>query len=137
MKDTYDLNEGKKVSLDWKTQTLRDLIIQRYQSLATLSTIAAAIAGVIISLKIDSAKNPTPAYWAFVILIVVSLVSFGRYLYLLRDDINAIAEKIRELPNEDWNKPLKRKDTFALDYWPESLFVFYIVAVLLLVLAFV
>lgn len=133
VEDSLDnIGEAKKFSLGHKITALQQLILLRYQALTTISGIGFAVVGVFISVRGDVIHNWTLTLSSFTLLIFISLTSLGRYLYLLRDDINGITRKIRELPKEDWSKPLKEKG-FAADFWPESLYILLIIGVLLFI----
>ena len=56
-------------------------------------------------------------------------------LYLIRDDINGLTKRIEELPNEDWSKPFVKKD-FKADWWPETLYFFLVVGMVVFGLSF-
>src|SRR3989344_733104 len=122
--------EAKKFSLGFRMQALMDLIIQRFQALTTISTIAFAVAGIVISLRSDWIHNYVLASLAIFLFILTALVSLGRHLYLIRNDINTISQKIKDLPNEDWDQPLKEKD-FEADWWPEVLYLILVLAIIL------
>ena len=124
------MQEAKKFSLQTKINVLQQLVLQRFQSLTTISAISFAVVGILISTKSDFIENQTLAISSFLLLVVVALVSLGRHLFLVRSDIEAIARKIKELPDQDWSVPLKKKE-FRADYWPETLYVALILGILL------
>ena len=124
------MQEAKKFSLQTKINVLQQLVLQRFQSLTTISAISFAVVGILISTKSDFIENQTLAISSFLLLVVVALVSLGRHLFLVRSDIEAIARKIKELPAQDWSVPLKKKE-FRADYWPETLYVALILGILL------
>ncbi|MEI8337910.1 MAG: hypothetical protein WCF92_02040 [bacterium] len=128
--------EAKKFSLGYKIEALQQLVIQRYQSLTTISAISLAIVGIVLSSQGNLIENRTLAFVSGGIFICTAFVSLGRYLYLIRDDINGIVKKIKELPNKDWSKPLEEEE-FKADYWPETLYVCLILGVLLFVLSII
>lgn len=135
-KSLDNMRTAKKFSLGHKIEALQQLILQRFQALTTISLISFAVAGIVISVRSDLVKNECLAVLAIVLFLCVALISLGRHLYLIRSDINAISKKINELPNEDWNKPLLEKE-FRADWWPETLYVFFVLGVLMFGLSFV
>src|ERR1700690_3182218 len=131
LEDSFDnIGEAKKVSLGHKIEALQQLILLRYQALTTISGISFAVVGVFISIRGTVIHNWQLALVSLILLTLVALVSLGRYLYLIRDDIKGITQKIKELPKEDWSKPLKEK-VFKADFWPESLYIFLVIGILL------
>ena len=133
-----DIREAKKFSLSFKTQAIQGLILVRYRSLTIISSICFALVGVFIALSFGGQliENTILAYLSFGLLILLALISLGRYLYLIRDDIDDISKQIKNLPNEDWSKPLNI-DKPKQDYWPEALFIFLIISIILFVLSLV
>ena len=131
-----ELKEAKKLSLTLKAQTLQALIFERYRSLTIISSISFALVGVFIALSFEKQfiKNITLAYSSFGLFILIALVSLGRYLYLIRDDIKDISSQIRELPNEDWSKPLEVKKP-KQDFWPGIFYILLIISIILFVLS--
>lgn len=129
------VEDAKRFSLELKANALQQLILQRFQALTIISSIGFGVAGIVISIKSDLIQNQTLALISAVLFILIALVSLGRHLYLIRSDIKAIAQKIRNLPNEDWNKPLQEKE-FVADWWPETLYILFVVSVLLFGLSF-
>ena len=51
--------EAKRFSLGYKIESLQQLILQRFQALTTISSIAFAISGIIISIRSDLILNET------------------------------------------------------------------------------
>lgn len=135
-KSLDNMRTAKKFSLGYKIEALQQLILQRFQALTTISSISFAVAGIVISVRSDLVKNECLAVLAIVLFLCVALISLGRHLYLIRSDINAISKKIKELPNEDWNKPLLEKE-FRADWWPETLYIFFVLGVLMFGLSFI
>jgi len=125
-----NMREAKKFSLEMKIQALQQLILQRFQALTTISSISFAVAGIVISVRSDLIKNEILAFLSAGLFITIALVSLGRHLFLIRSDINTIAKKIKDLPDEDWGVPLEEKE-FKADWWPETLYVLLIVGVFL------
>jgi len=125
-----DIQEAKKFSLSFRMQALMDLILQRFQALTTISSIAFAVSGIVISFRSEWIHNYLLASIAIFLFILTALTSLGRHLYLIRSDINTISQKIKDLPNEDWDKPLKEKD-FEADWWPEILYLVLVLAIIL------
>jgi len=121
-----EIREAKKFSLETKINAVQQLILKRYESLTILSSIAFAIAGIIMSDQQILFPNLRISLEIFVF---VSLVSFTRFLFLIRSDVNGIWKQINELPEEDWSKSLK-EDQFDLDYWPEVLFFLFAIGVI-------
>lgn len=129
------IREAKRFSLDNKVAALRQLILQRFQMLTTISAISFAVAGIVISFRGDFIQNWTLAIFALVLFVTIAFIGLGRHLFLLRSDIKKISQKIKELPAEDWSKPLQGKE-FKADWWPETLYVFLVIATLLFGLSF-
>lgn len=129
-----NMREAKKFSMGHKIEALQQLILQRFLALTTISSISFAVAGIAISMRDDLIKNECLAVLSAGLFLVIALVSLGRHLYLIREDINVIAGKIRDLPDEDWSHPLPEKQ-FRADWWPETLYVFLVVGVLMFVLS--
>jgi len=131
-----ELKEAKKFSLTFKAQALQALIFERYRSLTIISSISFALVGVFIALSFEKQfiKNVTLAYSSFGLFILIALVSLGRYLYLIRDDIKDISSQIKELPNEDWSKPLEVKKPKE-DFWLEIFYILLIISIVLFVLS--
>lgn len=125
---------AKRMSLDKKIDALQQLILQRFQALVAISSIAFAVSGVIISVRSDLIVRPSLAILATSLFIAVALLGLGRHLFLLRDDINGISKRIKELPHEDWSRPLEEKE-FTADWWPEILYICLIIGVILFGLA--
>ncbi len=133
--DIRNMREAKKFSLEMKISALQQLILQRFQALTTISSISFAVAGIIISVRSDLIKNEFLAFLSAGLFIIIALISLGRHLWLIRSDINAIAKKIKNLPDEDWSRPLTEKE-FKADWWPETLYVLLVVGVFLFGLSF-
>lgn len=133
-----EIKEAKKLSLTFKAQAVQGLILERYRSLTIVSSISFVFVGVFMSLSVEKQimKNIVLAYLSFGLLILIALLSLGRYLYLIRDDIKNISEQIKVLPQEDWSKPLKVKKP-KQDYWPEILYIFLIISVALFILSLI
>ncbi len=129
------IKEAKKFSLEMKISALQELILQRFQALTTISSISFAVAGIIISTRGDLIRNEKLAFFSAALFIVIAITSFGRHLCLIRSDIKAIAKKIKDLPGEDWSKPLEEKE-FKADWWPEILYIILVIGVLLFGLSF-
>lgn len=127
------INEGKRFSLENKINLAQELILERYKVLVLINSIAFVVVGILV---VNSAIIQTIylAYSSFVILLLVALISLGRYLWQLRADIHGLYHEIMKLPEEDWTKPLER-DEFKLDYWPEFLYAFLVIGVLLFILS--
>jgi len=135
LENNRNIREAKKFSLELKINALQELILQRFQALTTISSIGFAVAGIIISVRSDLIKNEVLAILSASLFIVIALTSFGRHLYLIRSDIKGIAQRIKDLPDEYWSKPLKEKE-FKADWWPETLYGFLVVSVFLFVSSF-
>jgi len=133
--DLENLKEIKKELFNHRITILKDLILQRYQSLVTLSTISFAISGLFIALNKELIKHDTFVNIILFILVTISLVSFSRYLFLIRDDINIIYKKIDNSPKEDLNLT-EKEIKFSPDYWPEALFISIIICFILLLVSF-
>lgn len=129
------VQEAKKFSLELKANALQQLILQRFQALTIISSISFGVAGIIISIRSDLIRNEILAFFSAGLFLAIALVSLGRYLYLIRSDIKAISKKIKELPEEDWDKPLGEKE-FKADWWPETLYGLLVVGVVLFILSF-
>jgi hypothetical protein len=129
-----NIREAKKFSMGYKIEALQQLILQRFQALTTISSISFAVAGIVISMRGDLIKNECLAVLSAGLFLVIAMVSLGRHLYLIRDDINTIAGKIRNLPDEDWDRPLPEKQ-FRADWWPETLYVLLVVGVVMFILS--
>jgi len=132
------LREAKDLSLKFKAQAMQGLIFERYRSLTMISSISFAIVGVltVLSLGGNLIRNVILAYLSFILLILISLFSLGRYLYVIRDDIKDISKQIEELPNKDWGKVL-RAEKPKEDYWPETLYILLIISIVLFVLSLI
>ncbi|MFA6097639.1 MAG: hypothetical protein WC788_08525 [Candidatus Paceibacterota bacterium] len=135
-KNSDNMMEAKKFSLQFKIDALQQLILLRYQSLITISSISFAVIGLTITLKSEYIKNQILAYLALVLFVVIAFISLGRYLYLLRRDIDGIAQKIEKLPDEDRSQSLEKKE-FKVDYWPEALYMCLVISAILFVLSLV
>lgn len=121
---------AKKMALQNNISALQQLVLQRFQALIALSSIAFAVTGVVMSVRSDLIQNPVLSISAAILFVCVALVGVGRHLYLIRDDIEDISRRIRELPDADWNQPLKEKE-FKADWWPETLYGLLVLGVLL------
>ena len=130
-----NMKEVKKFSLEMKISALQQLILQRFQALTVISSISFAVAGIIISVRSDLIRNEQLAFFSAGLFIVIALVSLGRHLFLIRSDIKGIAQRIKDLPNTNWNKPLEEKE-FKADWWPETLYGFLVIGIVLLALSF-
>ncbi|MGC9603193.1 MAG: hypothetical protein ABSF47_01835 [Minisyncoccia bacterium] len=129
--DSLDnINGAKKFSLGKKIDVLYQLILLRYQSLTTISSISFAVVGVSLAVRSELIKNEHLALLSFLLLASTALVSLGRHLFLLRDDIAAITQKIKDLPSLDWSSRSEGKD-FEADWWPEILYVTLVIGVVL------
>ncbi|KKQ91139.1 MAG: hypothetical protein UT17_C0017G0012 [Candidatus Woesebacteria bacterium GW2011_GWB1_39_10] len=124
------MKEAKKFSLGFKIEALQQLVLQRFQALTTISAISFAVSGIVISSDNSLIHNKLLALFSATLFIFIALVSLGRHLYLLREGIDSISQKIKNFSGEDWSKPLKEK-SFEADWWPETLYIFLIVGVLL------
>ena len=125
-----NMRAAKKFSMGHKIEALQQLILQRFQALTTISSISFAVAGIVISVKSDLVKEQRLAIFATTLFLLIAIISLGRHLYLIRSDINAISKKIKELPNENWDRPLQEKE-FKADWWPETLYTLFVVGVLM------
>jgi len=138
MKDLHQsldtMREAKKFSLGHKIDALQQLIFQRFQALITISSIAFALSGIIISVRPDLIKNLCLGIFSVIVFVLIAIVSLGRYLYVIRDDIRAISKKIKDLPDENWKVPLEEK-TFKADWWPETLYFILVLGVVLFTLS--
>ncbi len=124
------IKEAKKFSLEKKIDIFGQLILLRYQSLTTISSISFAVVGISLAVRSELIKNEQLALMSLLILTATALFSLGRHLYLLRGDITNISQQIKNLPTADWSKPLKQKD-FGADWWPEILYLVFIIGVIL------
>ena len=131
-----NIEEAKKFSLEMKSSALMQLILQRFQTLTIISAISFAVFGITISTKDELIKNTNLIFVAGGLFILIAFVSLGRYLFIVRSNINKLGQKIKSLPDEDWNKPLPEKN-FKNDWWPETLFILLIISFLLFGLSFV
>ena len=129
------IREAKKFSLELKINALQELIFQRFQALTTISSISFAVAGIIISVRSDLVCNERLAFFSAGLFIVIALASFGRHLYLIRSDIKGIAQKIKDLPDTDWIKPLEERE-FKADWWPETLYGLLVIGIVSFALSF-
>ena len=127
---------AKRVSLEKKIDALQQLILQRFQALVAISSIAFAVSGVVISVRGDLIRHSLLAITAAGLFVVIALAGLGRHLFLLRDDIRGISKRIAELPREDWSKPLEEKE-FKADLWPETLYGLLILGVILFALSLI
>lgn len=134
--ENINMRDAKKFSLGHKIEALQQLILQRFQALTTISSISFAVAGVVSSVRSDLIKNQCLAIISVGLFLLIALIGLGRHLYLIRSDINAIAEKIKKLPDEDWNQSLPEKE-FKADWWPETLYVLFVISVVFFVLALI
>src|SRR5438309_1518207 len=129
-----NIRDAKLMSLQFKITGLQELILQRFQALTTLSSICFAVVSIIIANGGGLVKDKALAIIASFLLIAIALISFGRHLYLIRSDILGLAQKIKELPELDWNRPVDKsllEKGFEADWWPETLFVFMVLAIML------
>lgn len=131
-----NIEGAKKLSLELKANALQQLILQRFQALTIISSIGFGVSGIVISVRGDLIQNKYLALSSAALFILIALVSLGRHLYLIRSDIKAISQKIKNLPDEDWSRPLKEKE-FRADWWPETLYILLIIGVLLFGLSFI
>jgi len=131
-----DFKEGRKFSLEFKANALQQLILQRFQSLTTLSFISFAVVGLVISIKGELIQRNSLAIISIFLLLLVAFVSFGRYLYIVRSDIKKIAQKIEDLQTNSQGGPIK-KNGFKADWWPETLYVLLIVGIVLFTLSLI
>ena len=131
-----NIKEAKKFSLTFKAQALQALILERYRSLTIISSISFAFVGVLIAFSLEKQfiQNTFLAYLSFGLLVLIALLSLGRHLYIIRDDIKNISKQIEELPREDWNKPLETKKP-KQDYWPEVFYIFLTISIMLFILS--
>jgi len=129
-KSLDNIQEAKKFSLSFRIQALKDLILQRFQALTTISSIAFVVSGIVISFRSDWIYNYLFASLSISLFILIALVGLGRHLYLIRSDINTVFQKIKDLPNENWDQPLEEKD-FEADWWPETLYLVLVLAIIL------
>jgi hypothetical protein len=132
--ETEQIKSAKKFALEYKINSLIQVILLRYQSLTILSTICFAIVGVLLSIRPELFTNYYLAYTSCFVLVSIALVSFGRFLYLCRKDANATALSIKELPDVDWSKPLPEKD-FKIDNWPETLFGLLVLTIIMAIIS--
>lgn len=136
MDDFLDkIKEDKKFLLNFYATSGQQLILQRFQSLTTISAVGFAVAGVVISVRPELILNIKLALISLSLLILAALISLGRHLYLLRTDISGIVGGINKLKNDQWPiKSIKEKD-FKPDYWPEILFFVLIIGVVFFILS--
>lgn len=125
-----NIREAKKFSMSHKISALQELILQRFQALTTISSISFAVSGIVISVRSDIIKSEALAIFSAILFIAVALISLGRHLWLIREDINGISQKIKSLPTEDW-ATTKEDKAFKADWWPETLYVVLVIGILL------
>ena len=135
LENNRNMREAKKFSLEFKVNALQQLILQRFQALTIISSIGFAVAGIIISVRGDLIQNEKLAFFSAGLFVVIALISLGRHLYLIRSDVKGIAQKIKDLPGADWDKPLEEKE-FKADWWPETLYGFLVIGILFFGLSF-
>ena len=130
-----NIEDAKKFSMELKASALQQLILQRFQALTNISSIGFGVSGIVISVGNSLIQNQLLAVASATLFIFIALISLGRYLYLIRSDIEAISKRIKDLPDEDWGKPFKKKD-FKADWWPETLYILLVIGILLFGLSF-
>lgn len=118
------------MSLEIKIDALKQLILQRFQSLIAISSIAFVVAGVVLSTGNDLIHNQALALTSTVLFVFIALTGMARFLYIVRSDIKAISNEIEEFASIDWSKPPEEKK-FKADYWPETLFCLLVLGVIL------
>lgn len=133
--NTRNIREAKKFSLEMKISALQQLILQRFQALTTISSISFAVAGITISVRSDLIRNEQLAFFSAGLFIFIALISLGRHLFLIRSDIKGIAQKIKDLPDANWNRPLEEQE-FKADWWPETLYGFLVIGIILFAVSF-
>lgn len=136
-------DEGKKKYADVKVQRIfhldsqkTQLIFFRYQILTTVSGIASAFAGLIIT-STNKALNPILAGFATAILLGTTLASLWICLNHGRKDIKMLHAKIEEVPNLNIWQQSKVANPKLFGYWPEILFAFLVVGIFLFTLSLV
>ncbi len=132
-------NEAKKFALKHRIQSVNTLIIERLKSLSIISAIAFTLVGISISINPAIFKNVNFAYISFVLLILIALISLGKYLCDTRSEINALIQDIKQLETEDWNRPVERKEQGdkILDPLPEIFFGFLVFAIILFIISLI
>lgn len=135
--ETNNIQEAKKEMLRNYISIFNGLIFERYRVLSMISAIAFAFLGISISfLNNNLLKSKFLALLSVAIIIVVALVSLGKYIFLYRKEIKKISQRIRELPTKNLTQPLETKK-YKQDYWVEILYVFLVLAVLIFILSLV
>ncbi|OGL76284.1 hypothetical protein A3E97_05135 [Candidatus Uhrbacteria bacterium RIFCSPHIGHO2_12_FULL_47_12] len=140
MRDVFEKMEeeisvDKRASAERLFSALQDLILLRYQAFITISAIGFAIAGVVLTVRSEMIENKILAVIAVAGLVVISLLGFGRCLYIIRKDIGGIARRLKDLPKKKWGQ-LQAKPEFSADWWPESLFALLILLLILFAFSF-
>ena len=77
-------------------------------------------------------KNPIFAKLSLIFLAVIALFSLGKYLRDTRGEIYSSGDYIKELTSGKERREIK---DFKLDYWPEALYIFLILAIFLFFLS--
>ena len=137
-----NIPDAERTSFDFKTNALQELIFERFRSLTMIATVCFAVIGIFLSFSYKSINNHYLAVASFILALLIAFISMGRYLFLIRSDIDSITgsiKQMRELKWLDyikWVKENRDKEGFKADYWPESLYVGLIVSVLLFLFSF-
>ncbi len=103
-------------------------IQDRIKTLTFISGQSAALLGIAAALD----KNSSIYFVAAAILsTIVAITSLGRYIYITRNDIKKLIEKMKKVADLDLTKPLPKKE-IKNDYWVEVLFTLFISSLLML-----
>ena len=129
--------DAERASFNFKTSALQELIFERFRSLTMIATVCFAVIGISLSFSEKFISNHYLATVSFILAILIAFISMGRYLFLIRSDIEDITERIKKMRESKWLDYIKwakknqNEEGFKADFWPELLYVGLIISVLL------
>ncbi len=118
--------EIKILRLENKRTSLTQAIVLRYESLTIISGLATTLIGLA---AITNTENVNKCFLATSLLAatLTTFTALGRYIFLTRQDIKKLARMIQD--------ELPRDKKFSQDYWPEVLYICFIMSVILFLLS--
>jgi len=107
-------------------------ILERYKILPLISTLSAALVGLVIQ-GTDFVKIKSLAFISFVTLLILIPLSVFGILYQLGRDIENLAEKIENILEP--RKPSTKTSNF-MSIFPWIIYVLFLIAIILIILSF-
>ena len=128
-------NEQRQMNLERSknySHALYSAIIERYKILPLISTLSAALVGLVIQ-GTDLVKINILAFISFITLLILIPLSVFGILYQLGDDIKSLADKIDNILQPT---KLSVKTSSLMSILPWVVYVLFLMAIILFILSF-